>query len=290
MANQQTDIPATTVNSGSGFVEVLKGTLGASGIDGIDINPFVSTNSILQAWLDGLTGAQPSAGLKTDLNTFLNGLANNNILTEHDILIIMAGMETTEQALKPFITTGVSPAVNNSCSFSSAGFLGNGSSQYLDYNWNPSTNGVKYTRDDASIYFFNDQTAVGGGFSMGAWNGGVNAVLFEPRFAGVSAGSINAALYSFTPSNPTTSVGLYTMRRTGSTASASYKDAALTATSSDASTAVVNLKIFGNAINSSGSAGFYNADLQGLFGAGSSLITAAIVSPLWYAYKTSRGF
>lgn len=250
------------------------------------------THSVVSNWNQSWSGSAPSASVITSLNDFITGLSDCSCLNNHDILCVIGGLESDEHRLKPILTSGVSPIVNNGTTLNSSGSTGNGSNQYLNYKWKPLSHGVNFTQNDALIYSYNNSGNNSSGFDFGSWDGVSGAsgkgLLLQVASSSI-AGALNSGLYSF---NTTISgaVGFYGMKRSGSTSSYVFKNTSIITTSSASSTTRNDLEVYGNALNNAGSPGFYSPHQIGLFGAGSSSINEVIVAGLWYDYKKERGF
>jgi hypothetical protein len=99
---------------------------------------------------------------------------------------------------------------------SNGGFTGNGTSSYIDTNFNPATQGVQYTQNNASRYFFTH--AIGTGRFDGNTSGN------NSMFLGVSASQrINAASNTAVPPiDFTSAVNTKSIHRTSATAITAY--------------------------------------------------------------------
>jgi hypothetical protein len=122
---------------------------------------------VFKTWYNLLT-IKPSVSLANDLNTLISSLDTQGLLSKLDIFHPIAGMETDEQRLKPILTTGTSPfVVSGTVNLTSNGATSTGG--YIDLEWNPFTNGVNYTLNDASLGVysmtdFNEDTYDIGGY------------------------------------------------------------------------------------------------------------------------------
>ena len=138
------------------------------------------------------------------------------------------------------------------------GLTGDGATTYIDYNWNPSANGVNYTQNGAGIgvYARND---VDEAKHICGINDAANYLQLAPRNANTSEWSINddgtddtAAMLD--------SRGYFIVNRTAAGARAAYKNAVLLATDAQASTGIPDGNLYGLAINDNGAAASFCTD------------------------------
>ena len=217
-------------------------------------------------------------------------------LAEFDRLFIH-GLSSNVAARTSFVnpsTTAIT-AVNSPTFLQNVGYQGNGATAYLDTNYNPLTQGVKYTLNNASGFAYIGTNVIGGA-AFGAYNN-VNAPAFlYPQFAA------NQPVYYVnsiaTGSNGTgNSLGLSTVNRTGSAALNLYKNGVLNASSTVASSAIPSLSMFILGYNNNGSgAGALFAGVASLTGFGSSNYNQATLynsvislgtSLGWFSYTTN---
>lgn len=152
-----------------------------------------------------------------DTNFFIPATANGNILTELDRLNIYCGLNGYEIAARTNLINSnfyVTPV--SSPTFSVDGYKSSGTS-YLNLNYNPKTQGVKFTKDSASLgYVVKNPTFLTQKRAMGAGDG----VSLRTDVQRASSGSqyfinsISNVVQSLTPSGNVFSCGV----RTSSTA------------------------------------------------------------------------
>ena len=125
--------------------------------------PFVGGESFdadYQAILDkgaALGYTLPSASVQAKQNTLLASLKASGVWAKLDVFYVFA----VDNNASAFATLNwKNPNANQSTLVSSptfvnnGGFQGNGTSSYIDSNFNPATQGVQYTQNNASRYFF----------------------------------------------------------------------------------------------------------------------------------------
>jgi len=122
------------------------------------------TVSVLQPWYDSLS-VKPSAGLWADLQIMADGMDADGDWGEMDILYLAAGLETTEQALRPLKTSSSSNVINIDDQLdppTNEGFIGNAIGG-LNFGWNPGTHGVKFALNSAFVgYYMQTRQATNG--------------------------------------------------------------------------------------------------------------------------------
>jgi hypothetical protein len=96
----------------------------------------------------------PSSGQQTLQNQLVVDLKDGGIWSKLDTFGVFATDGDSDFALIDWIRLSQYTAVNSPTFTTNVGFQGDGTSSYIDTNFNPSTSGVNYTLDDASRYFF----------------------------------------------------------------------------------------------------------------------------------------
>jgi hypothetical protein len=130
--------------------------LATHGIIGSSIVQF-AFDADYQAVLDYATTqgyTLPSAGQQTLQNQLVVDLKSAGIWSKLDTFAVFATDGDSDFALIDWIRLTQYTAVNSPTFTTNEGFMGNGTSSYVDTNFNPSTSGVNYTLNDASRYFF----------------------------------------------------------------------------------------------------------------------------------------
>jgi hypothetical protein len=139
--------------------------------------------------------------------------------------------------------------VNSPTFTANQGYAGNGTTSYIDTNWNPAVNGVNYTRDNALFSIYSRTAAQHAGSDAG-WVGSVGTTI-ETR-----NGSNNATYRVNQSALDTIAVatgdGLYSPHRTGASATELFKNGASLTTGSQASTAIESNNFFIGRVSSVG--------------------------------------
>lgn len=179
---------------------------------------------------------------KTRLTTFETSLGS--ILGEFDRLWIH-GLSNNIAARTSFVnpTSTIITAVNSPTFIPSVGYQGNGLTSYLNSNFNPFTQGVKYTLNNASGLSYIQQNIVSTGASFGAIVGSDISVLLYPQF------TLNMPIYYInnlgTDSYGTTnSQGLLNFRRISNSTIQLYKNGIFNAQNTKNSSLIPNTNIF----------------------------------------------
>jgi len=125
----------------------------------LGLSPVTTTPvSVLQTWYDSLS-IKPSAGLWSDLKTMADGMNSDGDWSEMDFMSMIACMETDEQRLRPLKTTSGNDMVKVGAPTLNASGVVNpspGSLNYINTKWNPTSNAVKYTVNNAFLAAYGD--------------------------------------------------------------------------------------------------------------------------------------
>ena len=117
----------------------------------------------------------PSAGQQTLQNQLLVDLKTAGVWSKLDTFAVFATNGSSDFALIDWIRLSQYTAVNSPTFTTNVGFQGNGTSSYVDTNFNPLTSGVNYTLNNASRYFF-PHAFSGIGRMDGNTSGNVNSI------------------------------------------------------------------------------------------------------------------
>jgi hypothetical protein len=91
----------------------------------------------------------PSSGQQTLQNQLVVDLKDGGIWSKLDTFGVFATDGDSDFALIDWKRLSDYTAVNSPTFTTNEGFTGNGTSSYIDTNWNPNTQGVNYTQNDA---------------------------------------------------------------------------------------------------------------------------------------------
>jgi hypothetical protein len=98
---------------------------------------------LLDSWYSSLS-VKPSASLWTDLQALANGMYEDGNWDKLDLFAMVGAMETNEQRLRPLKTQSGSDLINAGVTFSSSGATSNGTSTYLNLQYNTVDDGGNY--------------------------------------------------------------------------------------------------------------------------------------------------
>lgn len=182
---------------------------------------------------------QPTRGRKARINEFINRLKAASIWTKIDIMYVPAAHD--EQAARlnwkapgSFTLT----AVNSPTFATDRGFTGNGTSSYLDTGWDPGTNAVYYTQNDAhnAVYPSTPTTATG-------LSSGTDPKVVPRAGSGAnSSATMNCNTAVVAPAGGRSQPYIQGMRRV-STDELLFRDGLQVATSAQASVALVTVDL-----------------------------------------------
>ena len=171
------------------------------------LNPYLSEYlTRLAAEGGSITGAEQGY-----LNTFLNSIQ----ASEFDRLWVhgLSNQIAARISLVNALTADLITEVNAPTFTAGVGFTGDGTTDYLDLNFQPSTDGIKYTLNDCSFGVYT-QDNVEGGYILGTGSG-ANFVGIRTKLTGNFTAEINS-LSSVIGVSPSAN-GFWSVGRTGST-------------------------------------------------------------------------
>ena len=243
--------------------------------------------SVLQPWYDSLS-VKPSEGLWTDLKILAQTLVDAGKWSLIDFLSIIAAMETNEQRLRPlFTSSGLDITAVGGYTLDVNGFLGNGTTGYLDFNWNGSLDAVNYALNDSCFGGYTGTLGTSGRRMMG-----VSSTALASNCSIQRSASINYQINSVTPNASSTGGvnGLKSIRRTSSTNIVGKTNTTDGSAVVNSSVAIPNFNFFGSALSIDGSPFFLSSDTQRMFFIGaSSLQTDDILYTALNTFWAARG-
>ena len=161
----------------------------------------------------------PSDSQKLLQNQLLLDLKDAGVWDKLDTFAVFATDGSSDFALIDWKRLTQYTAVNSPAFTTNEGFMGNGTSSYIDTNFNPATQGVNYTLDNASRYAY-----VFTGSAAQRFEGNLldnNMRLGTYTLIKINSGSVNALDSAFTY---TTIKGMKSIHRTSSTDVTLYND------------------------------------------------------------------
>lgn len=198
----------------------------------------------------------------TPLDALIAGLAADGLTAKLDRLWVFA-QATEALALVDIIVGATATTINSPTFTANRGYAGDGATSYIDSNYNPSTNGVSFLLNSASLHVWNNTSRASNvSYIMGCHDGSQSAYmsLFDSNLLFSSMNNAGGSRWDNTLSD-----GFFTSTRvnsgSASTDQQAYRNgAALTFSVGNASTVVPSLNIFICAGNFSGAPGNYTTD------------------------------
>ena len=184
----------------------------------------------------------PSDSVKVKQNTLLTSMKTDGVWAKLDVFYVFAQDGSAEFATLNWKNPNAnqSALVNAPTFVSNGGFTGNGTSSYIDTNFNPATQGVQYTQNNASRYFFSHAITATGAVRIDGNSGqGLNTMI-RGSFQGqrINAGSSNNLAVAF---DYTATVNTKSIHRTSSTSVTLYNSTTgVTTTQTSAATSSLN--------------------------------------------------
>jgi len=241
-----------------------------------------------QAYFNQLT-PQPSTAFKIAINTLVLTLKSDGNWARLDRLWIH-GVESQQHARISLVnpTSTAITEVNSPAWTANFGYATNGSNQYLNTNYNASTNGVNYLLDSSSFGFYGNISGIALGYSMGC-NDGTRRIQMGPRVNGQFYYAINTTTLSL-PNN-TVSQGSFAVARTGQNASQAYVNGSQIHSNTLTSSLRPNYNNYVGCENASGTAGSFNTLTQLSFSwFGGGTISQLALHNALHTFATTRGF
>lgn len=289
---------AGTANSGSGGgggYGTLPSTFGASGGSGIVIVRYYSPITFGPYTLAYSNTVYSRGGSLTPsevtyLNTFEASVGSD--LAEFDRLWIH-GLSDSIAARTSFVnpSSTMITAVNSPIFTAGLGYQSNGSTSYLNLNFNLQTDAVKFKLNDCSQFTYSRTNSASTQVDSGGIQGG-NKTLMDIReidnrsysFINVDAGD---GLSNY---NASDSLGLFFSKRVASNLAYQYQAGVLKNTITVASTGLPNLSLFALAGNINGSPTYYANRQTSIRGYGSSVVNQSNFYNAVQALGTSIGW
>jgi hypothetical protein len=222
-----------------------------------------------QAVYDSFT-TPPSESVALAQNTMVQSLVDSGVWTKLDIFYLFAQESNgASEALLNWISPGVynATAVSSPLWTSLEGYTGDGIADFINSNWNPSTDATNYAQNSASIgcYIRNnvEETVV----DFGCNAGGI-FIYFYTRLGGdKSRINLNAGAQD-TVSGQIDSRGFWVANRVLATEQDIYRNAIRTLNAAENSTGVPNADLYALCHNSGGPTSFTTKQMSCFFAGG----------------------
>jgi hypothetical protein len=159
--------------------------------------------------------ALPSDSVKVKQNTLLTSMKADGVWAKLDVFYVFAQDGGSDFGTLNWKNPNAnqSTLVNAPTFVSNGGFQGNGTSSYIDTNFNPATQGVQYTLNNASRYFFTHAISGTGRFDGNSLSGINTITRALTNTQRINCGSANLLATSF---DYTATVNTKSIHRTSS--------------------------------------------------------------------------
>lgn len=229
----------------------------------------------------------PTNARKVLIDNLVGSLKTAGVWAKLDCLYVMAA-ETAQAAQRNWIKDAHNLSPVNSPTFTvDRGYDFNGSTQYLNTQYTPSTQAVQYLQDSASLFVWCTENVQGDGYSIGAFASNITVII--PRRSGApdtflaainAVGTASASIGTTSDSRKLTHA-----ERSGAALTTVYKDGASAATNTVASSGLPTQPIFLGARDTDGSPSNYDTRALASAGIGASLGSTAAAA-LYTALNT----
>lgn len=263
----------------------------------MDDDGYTIVNQETELYVNSLTTAISDtqiANIDNFVTMLKDSLSITSLSEKFDAIYILAN-QTAEAGLKNLIKRSHDATAVNSPTFTAwEGYTGNGSTQYLNTNYNPNTQGVRFVQNSASLGVYSRTNQVSNSIEMGLVNSGIGEtqINLSIRYTGDKLyGRINTANADYSEYNNADSRGFFALSRTGSTEFNVYKNGAGVETQASTSTAIYSGNMFILAQNNGGNPNlFSNKQIAFAFiGAGLDATEVRKVYNCIQAYMTGIG-
>jgi hypothetical protein len=178
-------------------------------------------------------GGAVSSGRKTTVDTLIKGLKTDGVWTKLERLWLFAA-ENGPSSWKDLTTASNASLINSPSFTTDRGYTGNGTNAYIDSNFNLST-ATKFVQNSACIFAWSNTSGAEPKAIAGTGNT-VNTIY--PNYGGTSYMAVNST--ANTQDTAPGSVGLFSITRSGSNATAIYYNGGLIVVGADPSSPPVN--------------------------------------------------
>lgn len=239
-------------------------------------------NRIFQAETDSLLGrmeAQPSATRKIQIDNLIKSLKNKGIWSKLDVLYVFAA-HTEQAALLNWVGDYSNATKVNSPTFTTdRGFAGNGSSSYLNSNYNTATQAVNLSQNSASIGIYSRTELASNVDDCGtAKTTATTGGLYVSHRAANNSSYWRSNTGTTESTVITTSLGWKIVSRTASNSATIYQNTIAKETITTVSSTPVSLVTYIGATNVNGSPSGYSPRQFSAFFVGAGLDSASVVS------------
>jgi hypothetical protein len=206
----------------------------------------------------------PVSARKILINTVFASLISNSLLAKIEVLYLFAAADAQVARLNWISTSFNATAVSSPTFTPDRGYAGDGSSSYLNTNWNPAGSSI-YLQNSASmgVYINGGTLTSTGGISCGATDA-TNGSFVRTNSSGFLAGRMNQGStvnYGATA----TRAGLTSLSRTASNLTTAYRNGASNGTQATASATRTAIETYICGVNNNGTFGSGVDNRHGMF-------------------------
>lgn len=199
---------------------------------------------------------KPGVGVAAQMDTMVAALVAAGVWSKLDLFYLFAAHTNgASEALKNWINPGTFDATNVHASAFVAleGFTGDGVNDYLNTNWNPNTDGVKFLQDDACAGAYSRSDVQDSSRVFGCAAGGTAVYLYPYAILdGDFYLTVNQLSTSNDPNTDADSLGMFVINRAAAGSSQGYKNKSLITDDPQASVGVPSADLYILGYNSGG--------------------------------------
>lgn len=207
-----------------------------------------------------------------------------------DYLLVPGNLEqyNTVNAVNPTATAAT--VVNSPLYTSLEGWTGNGTTQYINTNFNAAINGVNFTRNDGCIGVYRRDNGAANSLEIGGNSATIANQIRTRGATNLYMAKVNSStgLGSLSASS-TDSRGLFHISRTGASAVEAFKNGVSVDTDTESSGVVPSVNVYFLAANANGVAVTFSVAQLSIVYYGSSSIDPASISTILNGYMTAIG-
>lgn len=225
------------------------------------------------------------------IDNLVVALKTDGVWAKLDVLDVFAAADSQAALINWKAPGTFNPSLVGAPTFTAdRGFTTNGSSSYINTNFNPVTAGGQFTQNSAAFGIWSRtsaQASGGGGIDIGSRvNGAIAQNLITTRSSTNTAiGRVNVDTSPANTGASTDGAGHFALRRSASNAWALFRNATSIASGSDTSSAPTSQSFYVGAVNGAGTAGVFVSRQYAAAHIGSSL-TDADMTALYNALNT----
>ena len=221
------------------------------------------------------------------LTVFENALGSD--IAEFDRLVITGLSNTVAKKISLVNPTSTIASFVGSPSESNNGVEFNGTTQYIDTNYNLSTSSSKFTRNSASAGVY-VRKSIGSQNSLYMGAVQTNFVYLSPNYTPVGGALMDINAGSNTIGAAQTTTGLFSVVRTGASAHAGFRNGTSFVSGIIASAALISRNLYVGCRNNAGTADLFSTQQVSLYYMGSSVINQSTLYTAVQALGTTLGW